>query len=113
MDCQVVQAADASLGVTHTAWVAPVGVVTPATGLEDAAGIPIDFTIATQLYHCLGEYCLQIGDIAQAMKQRSPQMDQAVAAFVQDVYDRGLSENILLVMEQCEMTMVFTESQVE
>ena len=31
-------------------------------------GIPIDFTIATQLYHCLGEYCLQISDIAQARK---------------------------------------------
>jgi tetratricopeptide (TPR) repeat protein len=34
----------------------------------DDDGIPIDFTIATQLYHCLGEYCLQIGDIAQARK---------------------------------------------
>lgn len=31
-------------------------------------GIPIDFTIATQLYHCLGEYCLKIGDMAQARK---------------------------------------------
>ena len=34
----------------------------------DEDQIPIDFTIATQLYHCLGEYCLQIGDIAQARK---------------------------------------------
>jgi DNA-binding winged helix-turn-helix (wHTH) protein/tetratricopeptide (TPR) repeat protein len=34
----------------------------------DEDGIPIDFTIATQLYHCLGEYYLQIGDIAQARK---------------------------------------------
>ena len=38
------------------------------------------------------------GNIGQAMKQRSPQMDQAVAAFVQDVYDRGQTENILLVI---------------
>jgi DNA-binding winged helix-turn-helix (wHTH) protein/tetratricopeptide (TPR) repeat protein len=34
----------------------------------DEDGIPIDFTIATQLYHCLGEYCLQIGDLVQARK---------------------------------------------
>jgi uncharacterized protein (DUF1501 family) len=32
------------------------------------------------------------------MKQRSPQLDQAVSAFVEDVYDRGLSENILLII---------------
>ena len=31
-------------------------------------GIPLDFTIATQLYHCLAEYHLQTGDIAQARK---------------------------------------------
>lgn len=38
------------------------------------------------------------GNIANAMRQRSPQMDQAVSAFIQDVYDRGLSDNILLVI---------------
>lgn len=38
------------------------------------------------------------GTIAQGMKQRSPQLDQAVAAFVEDTYDRGLNENILLVI---------------
>jgi tetratricopeptide (TPR) repeat protein len=31
-------------------------------------GIPVDFTIASPLYHCLGEYFLQIGDLAQARK---------------------------------------------
>lgn len=38
------------------------------------------------------------GNIAQAMKQRSPQMDQAVSAFVDDLYKRGQSDNILLVI---------------
>lgn len=36
--------------------------------------------------------------IANALKQRSPQLDQAVSAFVEDIHDRGLSENILLVI---------------
>lgn len=38
------------------------------------------------------------GTIAQGMKQRSPQLDQAVSAFIEDTYDRGLNENILLVI---------------
>ena len=38
------------------------------------------------------------GNIVQGLKQRCPQLDHAVAAFVSDVYERGLSEKILLVM---------------
>jgi uncharacterized protein (DUF1501 family) len=38
------------------------------------------------------------GNIQSAMKSRSPQIDQAVAAFIQDVYDRSLTKNILLVI---------------
>jgi tetratricopeptide (TPR) repeat protein len=34
----------------------------------DEHGINVEFTAATQLYHCLGEYSLQIGDIVQARK---------------------------------------------
>jgi tetratricopeptide (TPR) repeat protein len=34
----------------------------------DQDGVPLDFTIATQLYHCLGEYCLQVADIEQARR---------------------------------------------
>jgi len=29
-------------------------------------GLEIEFTVATQVYHCLGEYCLMVGDLAQA-----------------------------------------------
>jgi class 3 adenylate cyclase/tetratricopeptide (TPR) repeat protein len=32
----------------------------------DEDGVPLDFTIFTQLYHCLGEYCLQIAEFDQA-----------------------------------------------
>lgn len=32
----------------------------------DADGTGLDFTIYTQLYHCYSEYCLLVGDIAQA-----------------------------------------------
>ena len=32
----------------------------------DADGTGLDFTIATQFYHCFGECCLLVGDIAQA-----------------------------------------------
>ena len=32
----------------------------------DADGTGLDFTIYTQLYHCFGEYCLLVGDVAQA-----------------------------------------------
>ena len=38
------------------------------------------------------------GNIQTSMKRRGPELDQAVAAFVQDVADRGLSDNILLVI---------------
>lgn len=38
------------------------------------------------------------GTIERNMKQRSPQLDQAVAAFVEDVAERGLTDNILLVI---------------
>jgi tetratricopeptide (TPR) repeat protein len=32
----------------------------------DADGIRLDYTIYAQLHHCLGEYSLQVGDIAEA-----------------------------------------------
>ena len=38
------------------------------------------------------------GQIKQSMERRSPELDKAVAAFVQDTYDRGLSDKILLVI---------------
>lgn len=38
------------------------------------------------------------GNIERSMQQRSPQLDQAVSAFVEDIYERGLSEKILLVI---------------
>ena len=38
------------------------------------------------------------GQIENAMKQRSPSLDQAVSAFVEDVSTRGLQDNILLVI---------------
>jgi uncharacterized protein (DUF1501 family) len=38
------------------------------------------------------------GQIANGMKSRSPQLDQAVSAFVSDVHERGLAERILLVI---------------
>ncbi|QDU26402.1 hypothetical protein ETAA8_14800 [Anatilimnocola aggregata] len=38
------------------------------------------------------------GNIERSMKQRSPQLDQAVSAFVEDIYQRGLNEKILLVI---------------
>jgi len=34
----------------------------------DEDGVPMDFTIFTAHYHCLGEYYLQIGEIAQARR---------------------------------------------
>ncbi|MCA9052521.1 MAG: DUF1501 domain-containing protein [Planctomycetaceae bacterium] len=36
--------------------------------------------------------------VARSMNQRGPEVDQAVAAFLEDVADRGLSEKILLVI---------------
>lgn len=38
------------------------------------------------------------GTIRRGLESRSPQLDQAVATFVQDVADRGLDKNILLVI---------------
>jgi uncharacterized protein (DUF1501 family) len=38
------------------------------------------------------------GQIAQSMRNLSPQMDRAVAAFVNDVAARGLDQDILLVI---------------
>jgi hypothetical protein len=38
------------------------------------------------------------GTIERSLKGRCPQMDQAVAAFIDDVAQRGLSENIMLVI---------------
>ena len=38
------------------------------------------------------------GRIKRAMESRSPQLDRAIAAFVEDVHQRGLSERILLVI---------------
>ncbi len=38
------------------------------------------------------------GQIKRGMERRGPQMDQAVAAFVEDVDQRGLSDKILLVI---------------
>jgi tetratricopeptide (TPR) repeat protein len=46
----------------------------------DEDGIPLDFTIATQLYHCLGEYCLQVGDIEQARRWARQLHDYAAPA---------------------------------
>jgi uncharacterized protein (DUF1501 family) len=38
------------------------------------------------------------GQIADALKQRSPQLDHAVAALVEDMHQRSLEKNILLVI---------------
>jgi uncharacterized protein (DUF1501 family) len=38
------------------------------------------------------------GNIANSMKQRSPSLDKAVSAFLQDVHSRGSQDNILLVI---------------
>jgi hypothetical protein len=38
------------------------------------------------------------GNIMQGMNQRSPQLDHAIATFVQDCCDRGLNQKILLVI---------------
>lgn len=43
-------------------------------------GIDVEFTAATELYHCLGEYCLQIGDIAQARNWANKLHDYVVGA---------------------------------
>ena len=46
----------------------------------DQDGIPLDFTIFTPLYLCLGEYCLQIGDIEQARRWAIQLRDYAAPA---------------------------------
>jgi ATP/maltotriose-dependent transcriptional regulator MalT len=46
----------------------------------DEDSVPMDFTISTQLYHCLGDYCLQIGDIDQARKWAIQLRDYAAPA---------------------------------
>lgn len=38
------------------------------------------------------------GNIARSITQRAPAMDQAVSAFVEDIYQRGLDKRILLVI---------------
>ena len=38
------------------------------------------------------------GKVADSMKRRGPEVDHAVATFLQDVYDRGMNQNILLVI---------------
>ena len=38
------------------------------------------------------------GQIKQALERRSPELDRGLAAFIDDVYNRGLSEKILLVV---------------
>lgn len=38
------------------------------------------------------------GQIVQAMRSRSPQLDQAVSAFVEDCVERGIDQDILLVV---------------
>ena len=38
------------------------------------------------------------GQVKQGMERRSPELDRGVAAFVEDIYERGLSDKILLVI---------------
>jgi class 3 adenylate cyclase/tetratricopeptide (TPR) repeat protein len=46
----------------------------------DEDGVPLDFTIFTQLYHCLGEYCLQIAEFDQARRWAIQLRDYAAPA---------------------------------
>jgi len=46
----------------------------------DADGTGLDFTIYTQFYHCFGEYCLLVGDIAQARTRAAQLHDYAAPA---------------------------------
>ncbi|HMM90126.1 AAA family ATPase [Bradyrhizobium sp.] len=43
-------------------------------------GIPLDFTISTQLYYCLGEYCLQVAEFDQARRWAIQLRDYAAPA---------------------------------
>jgi len=38
------------------------------------------------------------GQVKQGMERRSPELDRGVAAFVEDIHERGLSEKVLLVI---------------
>ena len=46
----------------------------------DADGTGLDFTIYTQFYHCFGEYCLLVSDIAQARTRAAQLRDYAAPA---------------------------------
>jgi tetratricopeptide (TPR) repeat protein len=46
----------------------------------EADGTGLDFTIYTQFYHCFGEYCLLVGDIAQARTRAMQLHDYAAPA---------------------------------
>jgi class 3 adenylate cyclase/predicted ATPase len=46
----------------------------------EADGIGLDFTIYTQFYHCFAEYCLLVGDIAQARTRAIQLQDYAAPA---------------------------------
>lgn len=56
-------------------------------------GIPLDFTISTQLYHCLGEYYLQIAEYDQARKWAIQLRDYAAPA--PDVNHLALAHGLL------------------
>ena len=43
-------------------------------------GTGLDFTIYTQFYHCFGEYCLLVGDIAQARTRAVQLLEYAAPA---------------------------------
>ena len=36
-------------------------------------------------------------DMADAMRYRAPFMDQGISALIEDIYDRGLSERVMVV----------------
>jgi tetratricopeptide (TPR) repeat protein len=46
----------------------------------EADGTGLDFTIYTQFYHCFAEYCLLVGDIAQARTRAMQLHDYAAPA---------------------------------
>jgi predicted ATPase len=46
----------------------------------EADGTGLDFTIYTQFYHCFGEYCLLVGDTAQARTRATQLRDYAAPA---------------------------------
>jgi class 3 adenylate cyclase/tetratricopeptide (TPR) repeat protein len=46
----------------------------------DEDGVPLDFTIFTQLYHCLGEYCLRVSEFDRARRWAIQLRDYAAPA---------------------------------